>query len=150
MLTPREKNPSTRNILLRGGSNPRHSIKQDSEPNTLLTIELFRPHMVLILLLLSCAKFVLSSRSKHDQWFSSAVLSSLTTSTSPPSSLSVCVSIFVSVSLTLALSLSPPCPPPPPPPPPAPPSLVLSFLHTCVGVHVCLLSLFVCGFKDCL
>ena len=34
MLTPREKNPSTGTILPRGGSNPRHCIKQDSEPNT--------------------------------------------------------------------------------------------------------------------
>ena len=36
------KIPSTRKILLRGGSNPQCCIKQDSKPNTLPT-ELFRP-----------------------------------------------------------------------------------------------------------
>ena len=37
MLTPREKSPLSEKILLRGGSNPRRCIKQDSEPNTLPT-----------------------------------------------------------------------------------------------------------------
>ena len=37
------KIPSTGKIPLRGGSNPRRCIKQDSEPDTLPT-ELFRPH----------------------------------------------------------------------------------------------------------
>ena len=42
MLTPREKNPLYR--WLRGGSNTRRCIAQDSEPNTLPT-ELFRPRL---------------------------------------------------------------------------------------------------------
>ena len=37
MLTPREKSPIPEKILLRGGSNPRRCVKQDSEPNTLPT-----------------------------------------------------------------------------------------------------------------
>ena len=37
MLTPREKILSARKILLRGGANPWHCIKQDSEPNKLPT-----------------------------------------------------------------------------------------------------------------
>ena len=37
MLTPKGKMPSTGKILLRGGSNPRRCIKQDSEPNRLPT-----------------------------------------------------------------------------------------------------------------
>ena len=37
MLTPKGKIPSTGKILPSGGSNPRRCIKQDSEPNTLLT-----------------------------------------------------------------------------------------------------------------
>ena len=44
MLTPREKSPlpEKKKIFLRGGSNPRRCITQDSEPNTLPT-ELLRP-----------------------------------------------------------------------------------------------------------
>ena len=38
MLTPRGKYPlPEKKILLRGGSNPRRCVKQDSEPNALLT-----------------------------------------------------------------------------------------------------------------
>ena len=37
MLTPREKSPLPEKNLLRGGSNPRRRIKQDSELNTLPT-----------------------------------------------------------------------------------------------------------------
>ena len=35
MLTPREKSPVPEKNPIRGGWNPRHCIKQDSEPNTL-------------------------------------------------------------------------------------------------------------------
>ena len=41
-VSSKGKIPSTRKILLRGGSKPRHCITQDSEPNTLPT-ELFQP-----------------------------------------------------------------------------------------------------------
>ena len=34
---PREKSPPPEKNLLRGGSNPRRCVKQDSEPNTLPT-----------------------------------------------------------------------------------------------------------------
>ena len=37
MLTPREKSPLLEKKFLRGGSNPQHYIKQDSELNTLPT-----------------------------------------------------------------------------------------------------------------
>ena len=37
VLTPKEKSTLPEKILLRGGSNPRRGIKQDSEPNTLPT-----------------------------------------------------------------------------------------------------------------
>ena len=37
MLTPRGKSPLPEKILPRGGLNPRHCIKQDSEPSTLST-----------------------------------------------------------------------------------------------------------------
>ena len=37
MLTPREKSPLLEKNFLRGGSNPQHYIKQDSELNTLPT-----------------------------------------------------------------------------------------------------------------
>ena len=45
MLTPKEKNPLYQK--LRGASNPRRCITEDSEPNTLPT-ELFRPPIMLI------------------------------------------------------------------------------------------------------
>ena len=46
-VTSKGKIPSTGKIFLRGGSNPRRCIKQDSKPNTLPT-ELFRPQMLIV------------------------------------------------------------------------------------------------------
>ena len=51
-VNSKEKIPSTRNILLRGGPNPRRCKQQDSEPNTLPT-ELFLPLWLLIPAVLS-------------------------------------------------------------------------------------------------
>ena len=47
MLIPREKIPSTGKILLRGGSNPWHCIKQNGEPNTLPAELLWPPLSIL-------------------------------------------------------------------------------------------------------